>query len=274
MADARLASTVMLLRDGPSDLEVFMVQRHRRSGFLPRAWVFPGGRVDDRDHLGAHDRVSGGERLASGFGLDRDLGVAHAVAGVRETFEESGVWLGQGTLPESLRDALHDGEAHLGEALLQHGAEIDLDALVPWSWWVTPREEPKRYDTRFLAVRAPDGEAGHDNREVVDSRWVAPRAVLQANEQEAFPLAPPTWWTLRELARFDDVDQALASARPAGRAIQPVMRFAETGMWLLLPGHPEHADPGIEGLADRITYEGSCWVAWRGSERLSPVPVG
>lgn len=273
MADVRLASTVMLLRDGSSGLEVFMVQRHRRSGFLPRAWVFPGGRVDARDHLDGNRHVQGGDQLASAFGVERGLGVAHAVAGIRETFEEAGVWLGSGILPDTLREPLNNGDVAFDAVLEAHGAQVDLDQLVPWSWWVTPEIEPKRYDTRFVAVHLQGPvEASHDDKEVVDSRWVSPRAVLAAEDQEAFPLAPPQWWTFRELARFGTVAEALASDRPTATPIQPVMNMSDAGLWLLLPGHPEHPAPAIDGVADRITFESS-WVAWRGDERLPPVPA-
>ena len=107
--------------------------------------------------------VRGGERLSSGFDVPLTRAIAHGVAGVRETFEESGVWLGAGTLPAALRLALQEGGASLADALAAHHARVDLDTLVPWSWWVTPQAEPKRYDTRFLAARAPSSRADHDD---------------------------------------------------------------------------------------------------------------
>jgi 8-oxo-dGTP pyrophosphatase MutT (NUDIX family) len=73
-APALPAATVLLLRDGPSGLEVFMVVRHGAIAFAGGALVFPGGRVDAEDH---------------------DLAVPPAtalhVAAIRETFEECGV---------------------------------------------------------------------------------------------------------------------------------------------------------------------------------------
>ena len=45
----RPAATVMLLRDAPDGLEVFLLQRHSRMDFAPGTTVFPGGGVDDRD---------------------------------------------------------------------------------------------------------------------------------------------------------------------------------------------------------------------------------
>ncbi|MBJ7252158.1 MAG: hypothetical protein JHC89_12360, partial [Acetobacteraceae bacterium] len=48
-APARPASSVMLLRDGPGGMEVFMVVRHRQIDFASGALVFPGGRVEAAD---------------------------------------------------------------------------------------------------------------------------------------------------------------------------------------------------------------------------------
>ena len=67
----RLATTVLLLRGGRTDLEVFMVQRHRKMGFLPNAWVFPGGRVDPADHMEGHPALVGGEHVLSQLELPR-----------------------------------------------------------------------------------------------------------------------------------------------------------------------------------------------------------
>jgi len=78
----RPAATVALARDGDNGLEVLVVQRTRSSGFVPGAWVFPGGRVDaadaepalvDRteglttDHAQARMEL-GGDRLFPGSG--------------------------------------------------------------------------------------------------------------------------------------------------------------------------------------------------------------
>ena len=50
-APARPAATVVLARDaaGRDGIEILLVQRNRSSGFVPGAWVFPGGRVDTED---------------------------------------------------------------------------------------------------------------------------------------------------------------------------------------------------------------------------------
>ncbi len=264
-AALRKAATVLLLRDGADGPEIFMVQRNRRAGFLPNAWVFPGGRVDDADHLGDHPGVRGALRVPGEEGPGaRAIGVAAA----RETFEESGLWLGERPPSEEARRRLLDGGAFVD---LLAEAVVDLGRLRAWGWWVTPEVEPKRFDTRFLVARAPEGEAAHDQGETVASAWISPRRVLEAREQSGFPLAPPTWWTLRELAPHDTVDAVLeaADSRPAGVPIQPILEFGADGVSLKLPGHPDHAAPAVEGFPDGITWDGRTWVAWRGGDRLT-----
>ncbi len=43
------SATVLIGRDGPRGLEVFMVARHKEIDFASGALVFPGGKVDKED---------------------------------------------------------------------------------------------------------------------------------------------------------------------------------------------------------------------------------
>jgi 8-oxo-dGTP pyrophosphatase MutT (NUDIX family) len=270
MSAPRLATTILLLRDAAtrSGMEVFMLQRHRRSGFLPSAWVFPGGRVDPGD--GRVQRYEGGETAIELLGGDRDQAIATLVAGIRETFEESGIWLGTNPPPDHTREPLNRGDIAFTELLETHDSTLAFDDVVPWSWWITPEAEPRRYDTRFLVARS-DEEGRHDDLETTDSRWICPAAALELG-QAGFPLAPPTWWSLVELTRAGDVDAVFASApaRPR-RPIVPEMRFDADGMELLLPGHPEHPAPAFPDLPHLVRNEARRWVGYRDGQ---PVTVG
>lgn len=46
---ARVAASVIVLRDGPDGPEVLLVQRNPAQRFMGGAWVFPGGAVHDED---------------------------------------------------------------------------------------------------------------------------------------------------------------------------------------------------------------------------------
>src|SRR5437764_13330419 len=74
------AASVIVLRDAP--FEVLMIRRHEGASFVPNAWVFPGGMVEQLDREIARERGDG-----SLLGRMR-------VAAARELFEETGVWLG------------------------------------------------------------------------------------------------------------------------------------------------------------------------------------
>ncbi len=271
MAPPRPATTILLLREASTGFEVFMVQRHRKSGFLPNAWVFPGGRVDEGDAIAGHPRLSGGERVIRQLGLPPAEGVAFVVAGVRETFEESGIWLGTGHLPDEIRDPMNRGELAFADALVKHDATVDLDCVRAWSYWVTPKIEPRRYDTRFLVAIVKGSVGRHDEHETVDSAWVSPREAVATDQKIAdFPMAPPTWWTLRELAAFESASAVWDSAETrAQRPIRPILQFSESGLQLLLPGNPAHDQPAYEGIPTRVAFDDGKWVAYDGDRAMS-----
>ena len=45
----RPSATLALLRNGAPGLEILLLKRSPRSGFIPGAWVFPGGTIDPSD---------------------------------------------------------------------------------------------------------------------------------------------------------------------------------------------------------------------------------
>ncbi|MFT7518030.1 MAG: 8-oxo-dGTP pyrophosphatase MutT (NUDIX family) [Kiritimatiellia bacterium] len=256
------ASTIIVLRPSGSRFAVFMVERHRKSGFMPSAWVFPGGRVDGADSLHAHERVNGGAVCAEQMGLSREDAVPYLVAGVRETYEEAGIWLGAGVPGADVRDALNGGRATMADVLEDPRLAIDLDRLKPWSWWVTPTVERRRYDTRFLVACVQSAEGRHDDHETVDSAWIDIDEVVRRAESGDLYMAPPTWWTLRELAALPDLDAVQACDRPADRVIEPILEVAGAELTLCLPGHADHGEPAIAGLPPSLGFSHGRW--WHG----------
>jgi 8-oxo-dGTP pyrophosphatase MutT (NUDIX family) len=213
IATPRPAATVLLLRDGPGGIEVFMQVRHQDMKFASGALVFPGGRVDPEDHALA----ANGDLSPATAGLDRLAG-ALRVAAIRETFEESGVLLarprGEASLisGERLRDlavTLHGFEQMLADAHLVLAADL----LVHFAHWITPVYNPRRFDTHFFALAAPaDQLAAHDGTESVESMWIAPREVVVGSEAGRFKLVFATLMNLKRLDRYATVAAALDAA--------------------------------------------------------------
>ncbi len=216
------AATILLLRDGPQGLEVFMVVRHHQIDFASGALVFPGGKVDPRDtHEVVRGRVDGAE------GLD-DWEFAMRVAAIREAYEECGVLLardeGTGTLIdakrlaalEPRRDALNRNEIGIGDMLMQEGLRLAADLLTPFAHWITPNMMPKRFDTRFyLAVAPEDHLAVHDGSESVDSVWIRPTDAVREAEEGKRTIIFPTRVNVQKLGRHVDVAGAIDTARNA-----------------------------------------------------------
>jgi 8-oxo-dGTP pyrophosphatase MutT (NUDIX family) len=102
------------------------------------------------------------------------------------------------------------------ECLEECGIPIDARDLLEFARWITPVGAPRRYDTRFFVVRAPDDHEGeHDGSELVASAWMRPAEVLRAFAAGEVDLILPTQRSLEVLARFDRVDDLLAELREA-----------------------------------------------------------
>ena len=77
------SATVVIVRDGGAGIEVLMVQRNVDLSFHGGAWVFPGGRIDPIDRIGA---------------ASNDVVEAARHAAVREASEEASVSLDAASL--------------------------------------------------------------------------------------------------------------------------------------------------------------------------------
>src|ERR1700722_10507069 len=223
-AAARPAATVLLLRDRPTGLEVFMVVRHHAIDFAGGALVFPGGRVEESDQELA-DRP---QDCPNPEGLSADA-LAFRIAAIRETFEECGVLLARPhgsqdlidsatlrRLEDQHRAALNAGSIGFDAVLGSEGLLPAPDLLVHFAHWITPAHQPKRYDTHFFLAEAPEAHlAVHDGQEAVESIWITPVEALADTEAGRFQLVFATAKNLEKLGRAGTVKEALALARAA-----------------------------------------------------------
>ena len=221
----RLAATVLLLRDGPSGLEVFMVKRPGGMVF-PDLHVFPGGKVDEADHLESICADLDDRTASARLGLAAG-GLRYWVAGIRECFEECGVLLAsrEGRMlefqSEAERDrfaahrlALMSGTLSMAELCRQEDLQLACGPLHYFSHWLTPESAPKRFDTRFFATTMPAGQqALADTEETVDSDWVTPGEALQRQSRGEWQMIHPTFMTLMSIAPFATVQAALDAVR-------------------------------------------------------------
>lgn len=255
-AQARPAATVLLLRDAMSGMEVYLLRRRASMAFAGGMHAFPGGVVDPRD--ADDDALSWAgpspAEWAVLLGASEPVARGFVCAAVRETFEESGVLLGSRSDGRSLapagpawdrdRQAIADRRLALSGLLERRGIAVGSDLLRPWAHWVTPRFEPRRYDTWFFLAALPAGQRARDvSGEADRATWTRPRDAIAADEAGQVTMLPPTWAVLDELAIYDTVADALAAAD--GRAIETITPgWVDDGseITLVLPG--EAAFPG------------------------------
>lgn len=216
------AATVVLVRDAPDGLEVLLTERPATMAFAPGMHVFPGGRVDP----GTDDRVPVlGAVLGGDWAANPRTARTIWAAAVRETFEEVGLLLARdcgGRFPhpddhwQRDRDLVATQPEALATVLTRRGLAVRADDLVPIAHWVTPEVEARRFDTRFLAARAPGGQAVRpDAREIADAGWVTPTTALDQHRRGQRPMLPPTVAVLAVLVGSSRVDDVLARARLA-----------------------------------------------------------
>lgn len=228
---------------------------------MPRAQVFPGGRIDTVDSGRTWDDLSDMTEAEAEavLGTTTAAGVparAFLVGAVREVFEETGVLLGLrgAEVPDAgwlqaTRRVVHESEETFAAVLRVAGLRLRLHELVPFARWVTPEGLPKRYDTFFFAAPMPPAqEAIAAPGEIASLEWVTPAmALARADSRVAYTL-PPTRAALTALAPYATVADAL-NGIGAGASLEPILprvvnlpeEGSEAGISVLMPG-----DPGYE----------------------------
>lgn len=220
IAPAIASATVVILRDRPDGIEVFMVVRHHAIEFASGALVFPGGKVDPGDSDPAWADLAA---------IDAPAERTNIVAAARETFEEAGLVLARkrGTqsmieaqeahgLVERYRAPILAGSRPFRDVIAGEGLQIATDLMVPFAHWITPEALPKRFDTYFYIVAAPVDQLGaHDGGESVEGVWIAPQQALRDAKAGSRTLVFATEMNLVKLARHRTVAEAVAASRAA-----------------------------------------------------------
>jgi 8-oxo-dGTP pyrophosphatase MutT (NUDIX family) len=253
-AEIKPAATILLLRDDPV-LEVLMVKRHHQIDFASGALVFPGG----KSHVGDHDPAWADHVLGWGDFDAEQRGLR--IAAIREVFEEAGILLakrhdgssiGGEACPMEVREAVDAGRTAFLDVVRDLDARLELSALTVFARWITPPLTPKRFDTWFYAVKAPEDQlAACDGRETVDAEWIPPAEALRLAEVGERKVIFPTRMNLKLLAEASSAADAVSRAQARTLVtVQPQVQSREGGRVLVLP--PDAGYGVVEEPLERV----------------------
>ncbi len=184
MSEARLktpvrprdAASLVILRGRNAATEVLLGRRAAKHRFMPNVYVFPGGRVDARDHHGERKSEllpAVAKKLESKW--HPRLARALATAALRETHEETGLIFGDVQNGDFCPD-------------LQH---LDYVARA-----ITPPASPIRFHARFFCASVDHARGDiADSHELLDLQWVSIKDAL------ALPVIDVTEFVLQEVER-------------------------------------------------------------------------
>ncbi len=217
----RDAATVVLVQEANSRLEIYLLKRSTKSGFMGGLYVFPGGHVDEQDKGLENwkpyidfsaDQI---EKNLSDQNFPIEKALSFSIASIRETLEEAGVFIAS-KINQTQNDYDDFAKLRLNrdlspswfkDKIIEDNWTLSLSNLGKWSHWITPELMKKRFDTRFFVAFMPENQACvPDNMETEHGIWLTPQKALEQNLKGVIPLSPPTIVTLTQLSEFKTLE--------------------------------------------------------------------
>jgi len=174
----RDAATLILVKR-EAEPRVLMGKRHGGMAFMANKFVFPGGRLDPADaRIAAGGELRADVSAKAAFGITPKKARGLALAAIRETFEETGILVGEraAKIPRTRAQAWHKYFAH---GIVPRLERLDFIARA-----ITPPNRTRRFDARFF---------------MADAAEIAHQLDAAANEE----LLTPCWVTLAEARALD-----------------------------------------------------------------------
>ncbi|HVE04956.1 MAG TPA: NUDIX hydrolase [Rhizomicrobium sp.] len=204
------ATLVIVKRDGGVP-RVLMGQRHGNMAFMANKYVFPGGRIDPGDmRLSVTSQLRPHVAARAGHGSTPARARGLALAAIRETFEETGILIGERA------DHLPRTRAPAWKKFFEHKVLPRLDTLEIIARAVTPPNRTRRFDARFFMV---DASAIVHELEELDNEELLTPAWLTLDEARALDLPSITRTVL------DEVEARVREGADPSRPI-PFYRFS------------------------------------------------
>ncbi|KAL4913416.1 hypothetical protein BDW62DRAFT_192513 [Aspergillus aurantiobrunneus] len=250
-AGPRPSSSVILI--SPKN-ELLLLHRVKTSTSFASAHVFPGGNLSLQD----------GQCPPPGDLKRHEDASWYRNAALRELFEESGILLAKDQTSgkmlavqeeerEKGRREIHQKRTTFSEWLKRQSstAAPDIDSLIPFTRWITPKNVPRRYTTQMYLYFLPlpleseksllseipaEGEreeiqipTSDGGVEIAEAQFLPASEWLRKAEQGEIILFPPQFVLLDLAAQFLDMEPRTVSPDELQRRRARLIDFAHSG---------------------------------------------
>jgi 8-oxo-dGTP pyrophosphatase MutT (NUDIX family) len=205
------AATLVIVKRDAGAPRVLMGQRHGNMAFMANKYVFPGGRIDPADmRISVTSQLRPHVAARAGHGSTPARARGLALAAIRETFEETGILIGERS------EVVPRTRAPAWKKFFEHKVVPRLDTLEIIARAVTPPNRTRRFDARFFMV---DADAIVHELEELDNEELLTPAWLTLDEARALDLPSITRTVL------DEVEARVSEGADPSRPI-PFYRFS------------------------------------------------
>ena len=165
------ASTLIIIKNDKKNTYVLMGQRSMKSKFMPGVYVFPGGVLERKDYL---TKNIFNPNIAPHRHKLKTRNESHAIAifyaAIRETFEETGLYLSQ-KAQHPINPIFLEGIYR--ENLNKYSLIPDINKLIFFGRAITPSFLKRRYHARFFLSLFENFNGDlKDNGELENLSWI------------------------------------------------------------------------------------------------------
>ena len=235
-APPKPSASIILLRDGPDGVELFVVQRSEAMDVAANATAFPGGALDQQD-IDFANAINPEDHL-----------LAVKINAIRELFEETGL-LYASSEPEGhllsakqleavahFRQPIIDEQLTFERFLADQGLHLRHDALFHFIKLVTPKVVRRRFSTDFfVAVEPADQRPDHHKDELQSAYWCSLQSLLKESATGSIELRFPTELNCVRLAQQDSVENIMTNLEHPVPVVTPFVEKLDDGILLTAP---------------------------------------